>query len=285
MTSRHRIAGAAGTAAMVAVFMVVSCDRAPGEVAVEPIDSSHAYDAWQPAPGECPVSIHNSYSTVGPDGRIYPTWHPPIDPLTGCEFGHDHGRDPSGSALYGETGPIPFGYAAEMHGIPDSHVPRQEDHVGHRIDWQNGVRVAVSGGAAGDVAHVTCDVLTKLQAPRSGAAGADLTELVYAIRCSDGAAMHATLLTPAGSRLDVLAYDDDPHSTFNGVRRLVMGDHALTERSPAVWYTDPLGRQAQTEPFPGSIRQYIAHAGASSRVAGTAVSDRAPVRSTLSLAP
>jgi hypothetical protein len=27
---------------------------------------------------------------------------------------------------------------------------------------------------------------------------------------------------------------------------------------PTVWYTDPLGRRGRTEPFPGSLRQWIA---------------------------
>ena len=27
---------------------------------------------------------------------------------------------------------------------------------------------------------------------------------------------------------------------------------------PTTWYTDPLGHNAQTTPFPGSIKQYIA---------------------------
>jgi hypothetical protein len=28
---------------------------------------------------------------------------------------------------------------------------------------------------------------------------------------------------------------------------------------PNVWYTDPLGRNGQAEPFPGSIRQWVAN--------------------------
>jgi hypothetical protein len=34
---------------------------------------------------------------------------------------------------------------------------------------------------------------------------------------------------------------------------------------PQFWYTDPLGRNARTEPFPGSIRQYIARMDNSGR--------------------
>ena len=56
-----------------------------------------AYGIWVPGSGDsCPVEVHNRYSTVGPDRKLYPTWHPPVDPTTGCSFGHEHGRDPRG---------------------------------------------------------------------------------------------------------------------------------------------------------------------------------------------
>ena len=75
---------------------------------------SHAYGQWTPSHWDtCSKEIHDRYSVVGPDGKLYPTWHPPIDPQTGCRFGHEHGRDPSGSNLYSTTGPIPFGVANE----------------------------------------------------------------------------------------------------------------------------------------------------------------------------
>src|SRR4051812_17627330 len=28
----------------------------------------------------CPAWVHARYVTTGPDGKPYPTWHPPIDP-------------------------------------------------------------------------------------------------------------------------------------------------------------------------------------------------------------
>ncbi|UCD25006.1 MAG: hypothetical protein JSW51_03530, partial [Gemmatimonadota bacterium] len=98
--------------ALALCLVLVSCES---DNALSPTNSagfSRAYDIWQPGPDDtCTREIHNQYSVVGPDGLLYPTWHPPIDPATGCSFGHDHGRDPSGSALYGEVGPIPFGLA------------------------------------------------------------------------------------------------------------------------------------------------------------------------------
>jgi hypothetical protein len=53
---------------------------------------------------------------------------------------------------------------------------------------------------------------------------------------------------------------NDPRSPFNGVRRFVdiNGNRVDNEDGPNVWYTDALGRNGRTEPFPGAIRQWIA---------------------------
>lgn len=112
---------------------------------------SQSMGRWSPStdtsrfPNECSREVHDSYYVVGPDGRKYPTWHPPsvIDPATGrlCYFGHEHGENPAGSALWNELrrhfawdangngtiddaeatserSGIPFGYAAEYGGSP-----------------------------------------------------------------------------------------------------------------------------------------------------------------------
>ena len=90
-----------------------------------PVGNAQSYGLWTPGPrDDCTAAIHNSYSVVGPDGKLYPTWHPPVDPVTGCSFGHDHGRDPRGSALYAAVGPIPFGYANEQLDVYDPANPR-----------------------------------------------------------------------------------------------------------------------------------------------------------------
>ena len=100
-----------------------------------PTGFAASYGIWTPGPrDDCTAEIHNKYSVVGPDGKLYPTWHPPIDPVTGCSFGHDHGRDPRGSALYAFVGPIPFGYANEQLDAYDPANPRHEDHFGHKIE-------------------------------------------------------------------------------------------------------------------------------------------------------
>src|SRR5690606_23823597 len=382
---------------LAALFAVTaSCEDSPSAVTLEPIGNSRAYDIWRPGPNECSAEIHNSYSTVGPDGKLYPTWHPPIDPATGCSFGHEHGRDPRGSALYGVVGDIPFGYANEQLDIYDPTTMRHEDHVGHKVEWENGMHMTFEGGA-GETLEATCAALTKLhQGTHSKDAFTNnLHELVYSIRCSDRTEMRVTLLTaigrpgefvascdrdrviqvgpatppnspvggghraspdrqcveqfmlvPPGQRSNfdaalreswevsfgirradgrtiagadpyyqalypsrffdptmpdnvgrpiAVCYEvtqdgrnaddglceqstgggtitgmtyDDPRSRFNGVRRFVdvNGNRVNNEDGPVGWYTDPFGRNGRTEPFPGSIRQYVAKVNNNARV-------------------
>src|SRR5262249_38291060 len=62
--------------------------------------------------GDCPASVHDKYSVIGPDGLPYRTWHPIVDPETGCNFAHEHGDMlPPGAPL------PPFGYAAAKAGM------------------------------------------------------------------------------------------------------------------------------------------------------------------------
>jgi hypothetical protein len=350
---------------------------------------SAAYGIWTPGPGDsCTKETHDRYAVVGPDGKLYPTWHPPVDPETGCTFGHEHGRDPRGSSLYGMTGPVPFGYANEQLDTYDPTLMRHEDHVGHKIEWANDIPLHFGSNAASQLFDIRCDVFVKLhQGTHSKDAYTNnLHELAYHIRCTDGTELHVTLLTaigtpgefsrgcdadtevvvgpatPAGSpdgggrrlipdrscasRLLVplgqrsdwgllreswqtssalvrddghrlasfnpyfqvilpsryyfggqpnnvgrpidLCYEvgpsgeraqggpcdestnhgadsgvafDDPRSQFDGAARLVdINSTIISNRDgPEVWYTDPLGRHGRRTPFPGSVRQFIAH--------------------------
>jgi hypothetical protein len=166
-----------------------------------PTGPAQSYGLWTPGPGDdCTAAIHNAYSVVGPDGKLYPTWHPPVDPVTGCSFGHDHGRDPRGAALYAEVGPIPFGYANEQLDAYDPANPRHEDHFGHKIEWENGARLHFGSPAADAMFDIRCDVLTKLhQGTHSKDAFTNnLHELAYHIRCTDGTELHVTILAAIG---------------------------------------------------------------------------------------
>ncbi len=350
---------------------------------------SRAFGIWQPGTFDtCPVEVHDQYAMVGADGKLYPTWHPPVDPTTGCSFGHEHGRSPAGSDLFGEVGSIPFGFANEQLDIYDPTGPRHEDHVGHKVEWANDVTMKFPGDAATSLLEMTCDVLIKMHqgSHSKDAFTNNLHELSYHIRCSDGTRMHVTLLTVIGTPgaftrscdrdvevvvgtpvpvnspdgggrrvipdrtcveqallvpdgqssnfgalresweistnirragggtlahfnpyFQVLVpsrfYDptmpdlvgrpmdvcyeveangdrvqggpceeataggsvlgityDDPRSPFDGAHRVVdINDNTINNPDgPQVWYTDPFGKNARTEPFPGSIRQFIA---------------------------
>jgi hypothetical protein len=340
------------------------------------IGDAVAYGVWTPLGGDsCTPAIHDQYATVGPDGLRYPTWHPPVDPATGCTFGHEHGRDPSGSDIFTEVGPIPFGYANQHLETGGFGAPRNEDHVGHKVEWENDV--AMNVGAALSIA---CDVLVKMhQGTHSPDAFTNnMHEVAYHVRCSDGTGFSATLLTPIGTAGELVVGCDrerhiaagtanpaispngggkraipesaclqsrvlnpsdgrprfdsalresweisaslraesgrtlasfnpyfqvedpsrffdagagsmgrpidlcyvasvqgrdrfeglplepvswnDPRSPFKGVRRFVdvNGNRVNNPDGPSIWYTDSLGRRGRTEPFPGSIRQWVA---------------------------
>jgi hypothetical protein len=49
----------------------------------------------------CPDWLHHEYSVTGNDGIKYDSWHPQIDPVYWCSYGHEHGSDP---ALIGYKG-------------------------------------------------------------------------------------------------------------------------------------------------------------------------------------
>ncbi|ADB54131.1 hypothetical protein [Conexibacter woesei] len=171
-----------------------------------PAPNSYAAANWTPtAYDSCPTSVHERFSVIGPDGKRYPTWHPPTatDPATGrsCTFGHEHGRDPRGSdirdwvadhlaapAASAYAG-IPFGLATESLDVYAAANPgtraRHEDHVGYKVDWENDVRLLARDGSDLGVA---CDYLVSVhQGSHSpDALSNNVHELLYAVRCDDG---------------------------------------------------------------------------------------------------
>ena len=149
----------------------------------------------------CSAGYHDSFSSVGSDGKRYPTWHPPEGEEQGrpCTFGHEHGRDPRGSALLADVeaqyGGLLFGYANEQldeynRAERISERMRHEDHVGHKIEWENDVQVfesVTNGGANQRALAVRCDFLMKVhQGTHSPDAFTNnLHELLYAAQCRD----------------------------------------------------------------------------------------------------
>jgi hypothetical protein len=371
------------------IFLAPACETNTSGPGIAPNGFSAAYGRWEPSSQDtCTKQSHDSYAAEGPDGKLYPTWHPPVDPATGCTFGHEHGRDPSDSDLFGKVGPIQFGYANEQLDIYDPFTARHEDHVGHKVEWENDVRMKFGGDASSAVFEIRCDVLTKMHqgSHSKDAFTNNLHEIIYHIDCSDGTAFGVTMLTAIGTPGEFVRrcdgdvhvhvgppsppnspegggkrripdrscveefmlvregersndrqalfeswqisaqvravgghrlasfnpyfnvflpsrfYDatkpnntgrpidicyetiggrrarggacaestgegflqnlsfDDPRSAFNGVRRSfdINSNRLSNAEGPEIWYSDPMGRNAQTQPFPGSIRQYIA---------------------------
>lgn len=203
----RRILSAAG----IALAACSAGTSSPEDLANAP--ASVAAGTWVPGPGDsCPTGVHDRFSTIGPDGKRYPTWHPPVDPETGCSFGHEHGRDPHGSRLYDQVGDIPLGYANEQLDIYDPTRRRHEDHVGHKIEWENDVEMHIAG-IADEVLDLRCDVLVKLhQGTHSKDAFTNnLHELVYHIRCTDGTRISATLMAAIGKPGEFVRSCDDVH--------------------------------------------------------------------------
>ncbi len=178
------------------VFGTVACGdsdlAAPDDA---PSGVSRAFGIWAPGANDtCTPEIHDRYGTVGPDGKLYPTWHPPTDPETGCTFGHEHGREPRGSDLFGAIGAVPFGYANEA---GDLFAP----HVGYKVEWENDVEMSMGFGDVGDfLFQATCDVLVSLHQGSAGS-GSFVNprhELQYHAKCSDGTELHLAIITTIG---------------------------------------------------------------------------------------
>jgi hypothetical protein len=77
----------------------------------------------------CSAAMHDAYTATGPDGTLYPTWHPQIDP-SGCHFDHEHGSNPAlfkaGVRWQPGSGYWPvYGYSA-------SAVEMSEGHTGFK---------------------------------------------------------------------------------------------------------------------------------------------------------
>ncbi len=216
---------------MVAVAAAAACDDSdPVRLADVPqvaIGDAIAFGIWSPTGTDtCPASVHDQYSVIGPDSLRYPTWHPAVDPATGCTFGHEHGRDPSGSDLYAEVGAIPFGYANQHLVEGGFGAPRNEDHVGHKVEWENDLVMNVGDGGSA-VLQVQCDILVKMH---QGTHSADaftnnMHEVAYHIRCSDGTGFSATVLTPIGTPGElVVGCDRDVHITVGTANPAISPD-------------------------------------------------------------
>jgi hypothetical protein len=229
---QQRLAAEGGTPAEVRVKESKPADLAVRSLPVTlvraaapepPPSTAYRERNWTPTAFDtCPASLHREYSVVGPDGKLYPTWHPPtvVDPATGqtCTFGHEHGDDPASSDIFtwvtdhlnaglDRGRGIPFGYVSEAldaWSAVSGAVTRHEDNVGHKVVVADDVRMVTASprGYVRDTAGaiVTCDVLMKVhQGSHSGDALVNNAhELLYAARCTDGTEVISSTMTRFG---------------------------------------------------------------------------------------
>ncbi|MER3478937.1 MAG: hypothetical protein C4327_00215 [Meiothermus sp.] len=82
----------------------------------------------------CPDWVHDQYMVKGFDGKMYRTWHPQIDPVYWCYFGHEHGSDPRMFAAFDKIAPA-FGYVSQRAGADEPHTGFKlfayDDNQGH----------------------------------------------------------------------------------------------------------------------------------------------------------
>jgi hypothetical protein len=181
-------------------------------------------DYWAKHPGvagtlsnEC-VRLHDSFWTQGPDGKAYPTWHPPVATAAStevCFFGHEHGDDPSSSPFYVDPTyqpqrdsrviPIPFGYANEV--LAANGGARHEDHFGHKI-YREEFEAAYGNSTSPASVMGTGAICTALLKLHQGTHGPDaithhLHEAVAHVACTAlpgyvPSRVHVTALVPLG---------------------------------------------------------------------------------------
>jgi len=154
------------------------------------------YREFPRRPGECSQEIHDRWWVADATGTAHPTWHPPVDPVTGCAFGHEHGADPRTSPNYAFAEGVPFGLVHGGMGGTGPGAGRREDHVGHKIVVRNGYGLVDGNPQNGTVPDtspivrvgITCDWLSKIHQGSwsDDALGDNAHEYYLNLRCDDG---------------------------------------------------------------------------------------------------
>ena len=148
---------------------------------------SIAMNAWTPGANDtCTKEIHDAYAVVGPDGKLYPTWHPAVDP--GDRL-HLRPRAWARSA----AGPTSMTRAARSRSATPTSSSRPSTRPTRATRTTSATRS--SGRTTVELTarrsasfQIKCDVLTKLhQGTHSKDAFTNnLHELVYHLSCGDG---------------------------------------------------------------------------------------------------
>lgn len=167
--------------------------------------------------GTCSAAVHDKYTTVGPDGKTYRTWHPAQDP-SGCTFGHEHGDNPAAANNY--TGkPVPFGYIA-------SHLGMDEPHVGFKCFVHN------KGTRNDEGTTALHDSYYCFHMGTGGPArfNARFHSQEFHVRASTGAVMHLQAMADIGN---VGTICDNPRQ-----QRTVQGFGCIIDSGYEIWAND-----------------------------------------------
>lgn len=220
------------SAPLIAVFLLtgaieVSCSGDPaddngGGTPGSSRPNSHAIGQWSPVAGvdTCTQAEHDAYFVVGPDGKKYPTWHPPTftrSDSTVCSFGHEHGVNPSGvGPFYTEirrhfafdanangtinqdeldVSGIPFGYVAEQ--LDGYNATVGTGIAGQRHQSHAAYKIAIASFADRDrvvanvvtTNYVNCAHLVALnqETTTADAFASNLHEAIVALDCTGAA--------------------------------------------------------------------------------------------------
>ena len=108
--------------------------EADGQPSAPPPLPTGIGEGERPVPNEsCPDWVDNLYLANGPDGLLYESWHPQIDPVYWCYFDHEHGSDPS-----------LIGYGPAFRYVADKNFGQNEQHEGfkgyaiHNVETETG---------------------------------------------------------------------------------------------------------------------------------------------------
>ena len=108
----------------------------------------------------------------------------------------EHGRDPGGSALLADIeaqyGGVLFGFANQQldeynRAARHSDGMRHEDHVGHKIEWENDVEVfesTTNGGEGRRALDIRCDFLMRSIRARTAPTPSPTTSTNCSTPCS-----------------------------------------------------------------------------------------------------
>ena len=106
--------------ALLAIALVVLVVP-PSAVAAAPDPVDRSRPAAPDGTPMCAQWVHDRHVVIR-GGRIWPTWHPPRDPLYRCAFGHEHGSNPRAFAHFRRTGLPALGPVSASAGSEEAHA-------------------------------------------------------------------------------------------------------------------------------------------------------------------